>query len=246
MDLSEVATPNAPRHPWETARAKVLRTILSNHGIARVESLLDYGCGDAFTGRFLGSALAARRLVGVDTALEADRTDETPFVMLRDRAALASERFELLLLLDVLEHADDDLGLLSELVAEHVARGGRVLITVPAGPRLFGPHDAALGHRRRYRRRSIVEVVEKAGLEVLESGHLFASLYAMRAAERAAELAFPGFAERPRGIGRWRGGARVTRMIETVLVNEARALNWLTRRNAPAVGLSAWVLSQRS
>lgn len=246
MDLSEVVDPNARRHPWETARARVLQLVLGDHGIDRARSVLDYGCGDAFTGRKLGSALAASRLVGVDTALGGESAGDGGQVMLSDVAALGDERFDLLLLLDVLEHVDDDLGLLRSLVSAHVGDGGRVLITVPAGPRLFGPHDAALGHRRRYTRRGLVDVAIRAGLEVIESGHLFASLYAVRTVERALELAFPRFAQRPRGIGRWRGGAVSTRVIEAFLVNEARALIWLTRHKAPAVGLSTWVLSKPS
>lgn len=240
MDLSEVVDPNARRHPWETARAEALRRILAGHGLTRAESVLDYGCGDAFTGRVIARALGAPRLVGVDSALIAE--DEHT---VRDRSALGSERFELLLLLDVLEHVDDDVSLLRELAEHHVSSGGAVLITVPAGPWLFGPHDEALGHRRRYTQRQIVGVARSAGLDPVGSGNLFAALWAVRAGERAAELLLPRLADRPRGIGRWNGGALTTRVIEAALVTEARALRWLEGRGAPGVGLSTWVLCRR-
>jgi SAM-dependent methyltransferase len=57
--------------------------------------------------------------------------------------------FDAVLLADVLEHVDDDRGFLSDLVAR-LRPGAVLLITVPANPWLYGPHDVALGHRRRY------------------------------------------------------------------------------------------------
>jgi SAM-dependent methyltransferase len=240
MDLSEVVDAQAPRHPWETARAQALHRILRTHGVPRCASVLDYGCGDGFAGRMLADALGANRFAGVDSALVTESAD-----IVRDRAQLGDARFELLLLLDVLEHIEDDVGLLSELCRDHVQADGVALIAVPAGPRLFGPHDEALGHVRRYTRRWIVKVARQAQLTPIASGSLFAGLFAVRAAERAVEQLMPRWAERPRGVGRWNGGPLTTRAIEALLLGEARALGWLERRGAPTVGLSAWVLCRR-
>jgi hypothetical protein len=176
----------------------------------------------------------------VDSAIE----QETPDIV-RDRQALGSEKFELLLLLDVLEHIEDDVGLLDDLCKSHVRPGGSVLIAVPAGPRLFGPHDVALGHVRRYTRARIVKVARAARLQPLASGNLFAALFGVRAAERAVEKRVPRLEDRPRGIGRWRRGALVSQAVEGVLLGEARVLGWLERRGAYTVGLSTWVLSKR-
>jgi hypothetical protein len=44
--------------------------------------------------------------------------------------------------------------------------GGRLLLLVPAGPRLFGPLDEVYGHHRRYTRDHLREVVASSGLEV--------------------------------------------------------------------------------
>jgi SAM-dependent methyltransferase len=251
MDLSEVVESNTRRHPWETARARALRSILASHGVRHASSLLDYGCGDGFTGRVLADALGAARLVGIDSALPvAERSEPLnrggTQVTLRHLESVARERFPLILLLDVLEHIDDDVGVLRQLVQAHAAPRSTVLITVPAGPRLFGPHDQALGHRRRYHRGRIVEVARSAGLDVLASGSLFTMLFLVRALERVAENALPWLRERPRGAGRWRGGPITTRLVETALVAESRALAWLAHGNAPTVGLSAWVVSRTS
>jgi SAM-dependent methyltransferase len=70
-----------------------------------------------------------------------------------------ARQFDLVVATDVIEHvADDDLAV-DKLVAL-TAAGGRILITVPALQWLFGLHDEALGHYRRYDRRSLRRLLE--------------------------------------------------------------------------------------
>jgi SAM-dependent methyltransferase len=76
-----------------------------------------------------------------------------------------SETFGIILLLDVLEHIEDDVGALAAL-RERLAADGRVLVTVPAFPALWSSHDETHHHYRRYTRRSLAEVAEAAGFEV--------------------------------------------------------------------------------
>src|SRR5260370_42200149 len=45
--------------------------------------------------------------------------------------------------------------------------GGQVLIFVPAVPSAYGPLDAALGHHRRYLKRTLRRAFEAAGLDVV-------------------------------------------------------------------------------
>jgi SAM-dependent methyltransferase len=64
--------------------------------------------------------------------------------------------------LDVIEHLDDDVAGLREL-RRVVRPAGFLVVTVPAYPGLYGPHDVANEHRRRYLRRTLVEAAEEAG-----------------------------------------------------------------------------------
>jgi 2-polyprenyl-3-methyl-5-hydroxy-6-metoxy-1,4-benzoquinol methylase len=189
MDLRERRGEPLRRHPWETARLRACHRILrARSGPLRGASILDVGCGDAFVLRALSETLGSRRAVGVDASFagldaqeRASHSDGGRLALLDDRRELGTERFDLLLFLDVLEHVPDDRGFLGDYVGAHLAAaGGRVLVTAPAFPSLFGAHDVALGHVRRYRRRELEAVAAAAGLRVDASGYLFASLLLVR------------------------------------------------------------------
>ena len=80
---------------------------------------------------------------------------------------LQQQRFDTIVCVNVLEHIEDDvsaLRLFGEVVA---ATRGKVLIFVPAVQRIYGPHDAALGHHRRYSKESLAAAFRAAGLDIV-------------------------------------------------------------------------------
>lgn len=76
--------------------------------------------------------------------------------------ALAAERFDTVVCLNVLEHIADDGGSLRAMRAL-LQPTGRLVLLVPALPALYGTLDEALGHCRRYRRRELVLKLGEAG-----------------------------------------------------------------------------------
>jgi SAM-dependent methyltransferase len=64
-------------------------------------------------------------------------------------SALAAERLDTLICLNVLEHVADDVGSLAAM-RPLVAPGGRLVLLVPSLPSIYGTLDEALGHVRRY------------------------------------------------------------------------------------------------
>jgi SAM-dependent methyltransferase len=72
---------------------------------------------------------------------------------------------ETVLAVNVLEHIRDDAGALRRL-ANVVVPGGTVVLFVPAYPSLYGPHDRAAGHVRRYVPATLEDAVVRAGLTV--------------------------------------------------------------------------------
>ncbi|HOC57486.1 MAG TPA: class I SAM-dependent methyltransferase [Verrucomicrobiota bacterium] len=82
-----------------------------------------------------------------------------------DNQVSAADAFDTIILMNVLEHIKDDEGVLRRL-KQRLARGGRVVVLVPAGPWAFGSTDVRLGHYRRYSRKSARDLMAKLNLEV--------------------------------------------------------------------------------
>ena len=82
-----------------------------------------------------------------------------------DVTVFARERIDTVVCVNVLEHIEDDVTLLVRF-REMLTPGGRVLLFVPAHPWLYGAHDAADGHFRRYTRQALHDAMINAGLNV--------------------------------------------------------------------------------
>jgi SAM-dependent methyltransferase len=89
---------------------------------------------------------------------------------------LPSNTYDAMVLLNVLEHIEDDVA-----ATTHITRmlkpGGVAVIEVPAGPELFDDYDRQLRHFRRYTLRGMCSVVERAGLVVERRNYLGALIY---------------------------------------------------------------------
>ena len=75
------------------------------------------------------------------------------------------EHYDVVLLLDVIEHVEEDVRFLQD--SAFLAKpGGHLIVNVPASPRLYSRYDVAAGHLRRYTPKALIEVGHQAGLEV--------------------------------------------------------------------------------
>jgi len=75
------------------------------------------------------------------------------------------ERFDTVVCLNVIEHVQDDLGGLRN-IWNVLEPGGRAIILVPNGPKLYGSLDEVLGHFRRYTAESLGAVSREAGFQI--------------------------------------------------------------------------------
>lgn len=82
-----------------------------------------------------------------------------------DDSALAGERFDTVICLNVLEHVEDDVGSL-RAIHNLLTAGGRLILLVPALPALYGTLDEALGHCRRYTRPELAAKFGAAGFRL--------------------------------------------------------------------------------
>jgi 2-polyprenyl-3-methyl-5-hydroxy-6-metoxy-1,4-benzoquinol methylase len=244
MDLREMSDAKASRHPWETARAVAVAKLLEPY-LQRGVSVLDLGCGDGYLSRTVFRHVAGSQVTAVDPNLSPEQ-----LAMLReegDGTAYQTElppdesRFDLTLLLDVLEHVPEDRAFLAQVVARHAGEGGCVLVTVPAFPALYSGHDFSLGHYRRYRLQELKRHLASAGLATIASGHLFGSLLIpkyllFKVIDRACGS---------EGVGRWSGGRTLTALLECWLRLENSLMILLARRGVRLPGLTVWALCEK-
>jgi SAM-dependent methyltransferase len=156
-------------HWWFVARrrilASVVRRIVRPPENARV---LEVGCG---TGHNLGmlsafGQLDACELDAVARGLASDRLGRPVLeARLPDLSMFGAGSYDLIALLDVLEHVPDDLDSL-KAIRGLLKPGGALLLTVPANPWMWTAHDAAHHHFRRYTKRHLGQLFREAAYRV--------------------------------------------------------------------------------
>jgi SAM-dependent methyltransferase len=153
-------------HWWFRGKRLLLEALLARAGV-ETGRMLDVGCG---TGGILRSLAHRGDVVGIDYAeigLRFCRTKGLRDVLRASALALPFRDgvFDLCVLMDILEHVDEEALLLSE-VRRVLRPGGVAILSVPAFQALWSPHDEVFEHRRRYRKRELVARVRESGLAV--------------------------------------------------------------------------------
>ena len=155
-------------------------------GAFRADEVLDVGAGSGIFARQLIDAGVCRRATCVDPGYEQEHVEPYNGTQLTFVRSVDRTRQDLVLMMDVLEHVDDDVALLRKY-AQGLPPDGRVLITVPAFRFLWSGHDDFLEHRRRYTRAMLERTVTNAGLTVERSRYFFGLLFPIVAAMRISQ-----------------------------------------------------------
>ncbi|MBI1897766.1 MAG: glycosyltransferase [Acidobacteria bacterium] len=145
------------------------------------DTVLEIGAGIGnITGRLMGKRLQYAAVEKDPLYLHAlrNRFLRTPNVAVKsldpdepaEMAALA-QRFETVLCLNVLEYVRDPGATLRGLRAA-VARGGRLVVLVPQGKKLYSAVDARLGHKRRFEFRELEVLLRGGGFAIERSYQL--------------------------------------------------------------------------
>jgi|FLYL01.1.fsa_nt_gi SAM-dependent methyltransferase len=174
------------RHFWWRVRRELILALVSDAkgDVGRIR-ILDLGCGSGGTLAFLRGRIDCEVLgVEMEESLAAvARGRELP-VVVGDLFRLELGReFDVALMLDVLEHIEDDKGALIK-GASFVRPGGTMLVTVPAYRWLWSGHDERNRHFRRYTRRELVRLAKEAGLSVERIGYVFGGLVLAKLASK--------------------------------------------------------------
>lgn len=83
-------------------------------------------------------------------------------VLVADATQLQEKRYyDRVIMLDVLEHIEDDIQILYQL-KNCLKPGGKLIVKVPALECLYSPMDKAIGHYRRYNKKTLINTLRKA------------------------------------------------------------------------------------
>lgn len=181
------------QHWWFAGRRQIVGQMLGSLDLPKRARILDAGCGTGGNLKFLSrfgevigvelddNAATLARERGAWPVLKGSLPDKMPF---------AGQQFDLIVLLDVLEHIDDD-GASLRTLQNLLAPGGYLLLTVPAFPFLWSSHDEDHHHKRRYRAAGLQAIIESTGLRLRYTSYFNTWLFPLVAAIRLARRVFP-------------------------------------------------------
>lgn len=155
------------KHWWFLGRRKIVEKVIQQLKLPVNAEIIEAGCGTggnlAMLSRY--GNLSAMEIEEIACQIANDRKittvrkgclpDDIPF----------KGKYDLIVILDVLEHIGDDITALEALYS-FLKPGGHLLITVPAFQFLWSRHDEINHHYRRYVKKTLQRVVIKAGYKL--------------------------------------------------------------------------------
>ncbi|MGH2902959.1 MAG: class I SAM-dependent methyltransferase [Solirubrobacteraceae bacterium] len=209
---------------WFRARSRLILDALKAE-FPRARSLLEIGCGTGYVLNGIHGALPDIELTGADLYVQglrhAQRRVPSAQVVQCDAERLPfADAFDVVAAFDVLEHVDDDVGVLADL-RRAVRSDGGLMVTVPQHRWLWSPADDFAYHRRRYVRRELIAKVQGVGFEpVRVTSFVFSLLplmFASRLRDRHADEPYDPVREHQQSI-------RLGPLLERILGIEARLI----------------------
>lgn len=164
-------------------RAKRAALLAATQNI-RADHVLDVGAGSGYFSRALIRAGRTVEATCVDLGYPGDSDELETGRPIAFRTGIDRSDANLVLMMDVIEHVPDDVGLVADYAAK-VSPGTHFLITVPAFMWLWSGHDVFLEHYRRYTLPGIEAVLVGAGLAVVKGHYFYGGVLPMVAAVRA-------------------------------------------------------------
>ncbi|MFN3724949.1 MAG: class I SAM-dependent methyltransferase [Allosphingosinicella sp.] len=177
------------RHWWYRARREVLAALIARK-VKPPEGarILEIGCGTGHNLEMLGQFGHVDAIELDDAAREVASARLGRVVLgarLPELEGVPERSYDMVALLDVLEHVEEDRAALRS-IARRLKPGGAILITVPAFQWMWSAHDVVNHHQRRYSKRTLNAAIADAGLKVDFVGYFNSILFPLAAAARLA------------------------------------------------------------
>jgi len=163
---------NALNHPWYLSRAECVLSVLKNR---KLRNLADIGARSMFyTKRF--KAFVDGDIYAVDILFPEGETLIDDIKCINDIKNLPENEIDCAVMMDVLEHIEDDTTFFNAVV-DKLKNGGTILITVPAFQFLFSNHDLRAQHYRRYGRKQLMRLLKRNDIKIETCHYFYTSLF---------------------------------------------------------------------
>ena len=196
-------------HWWFVARRRILDGVVAGLGLPANARILEAGCG---TGGNLPMLARHGEVFAFDVSETARSlasewgVAELSAGSLPDHIPFAEGHFDLVVLLDVLEHVEDD-GAALRALRTRLKPGGLLLITVPALPALWSYHDERHQHFRRYHKSELIVRVQESGYVLTRVTYFNSLLFPLVVAARLVRRLIGGESQDDLGFpSRWLNG----------------------------------------
>jgi SAM-dependent methyltransferase len=176
-------------HWWYRARRDILSDYLTRYaGLSKDARILEIGCGTGHNLPML-ARFGAVEAIEIDPAARAIASERLGRPVgdapLPELPGVERGGYDLVAVLDVVEHIEDDVAALRAM-ATLLKPGGKVLIAVPAHQWMWSAHDVVNHHHRRYSKGTLAAAIGAAGLKVERMRWFNSLLFPLAAAARIA------------------------------------------------------------
>lgn len=183
VEASNIDLQKESEHWWIRTRFQYIDLAIKSIKSEDI-SVLEIGCGTAQNLAYLRNDSPFRnrikKVVGVDLNLPNgfNRPDlAANDILLNNQSDIPKEeKYNLLIMLDLIEHLNDPVALLKEY-RDYLAPNGILLILVPSFQSLWSQHDVALGHVKRYTVPMLKRETTEAGFKAITQGYLFSIFF---------------------------------------------------------------------
>jgi SAM-dependent methyltransferase len=156
-------------HWWFQSRLSIIEELLNKYTVKQRPQLrlIEIGAGVGVNAGLLRQYGELTLVECSDSAIGILEKDGYSVVkgFLPDVADKLGSRFDVILLIDVLEHIENDREALLSL-KQLMGKDSLLIMTVPAFMFLWSAHDEVHAHYRRYERSSLMELLHEAGYNI--------------------------------------------------------------------------------
>lgn len=250
MDIKEflIEVENKQNHPWELSRFNIIYHLIKPFLPKKETHILDIGCGDSFFIEKLSHKITSSQCYAIDTAFTDDMMNyfrkkyaenKISFYKNIEDLNFQNIQADLILLLDVMEHIENDQAFLDHIFQqEFIQKGSLIAISVPALESLYCNRDKWLGHYRRYTLNMLVQLFKTKNVEILRLEYFYKTLIIPRFISKKLEKKNE---TEQAGIGSWNKGRLMTSIYQFILDMDYAIFNKFLHLKKMK-GLSAFIL----